>query len=610
MFDAVLPRLVPFPLPGALRGAVMRLLGLDEIGRVYEELRSMPGESIAERLLEFLSVRPAVEDVDLLRVPRSGPAIVTANHPFGILEGAVLASLLRRIRSDVRFLANGMLTAIPELRDLVIPVDPMSGRSAAAGNGNGLRRSLEHLEAGGMLVIFPAGEVSHLRWGHRGVTDPEWNPAVARMVGIAGRRGVSVPVVPAFIAGANGTVFQAAGLVHPKLRTALLGRELLNKHGRRIEVRIGTPVAAGRLLAIPTAREQVDYLRWRTYLLGHRERFKPLTSQPLRRNAGAGSVPIARAVDPDLLASETAALAPLLRSGDLEVYVATAAEIPNTLIELGRLREITFRAAGEGTGKSLDLDRFDDRYLHLFVWNAPRREVVGAYRLAPTDRPLYTETLFHYGPEFLNRLGPAVELGRSFIRAEYQKGFAPLLLLWKGIGVFIGRNPRYKILFGPVSISNQYATISRELMVGFLEKYAMLRGWTGMVRARMPFPRRMDSAGLPSAGVDVDDLSAILGDVEQKETGVPVLLRQYLRLGGKLLGFNVDPKFANALDGLILVDLTKTEPKLLERYLGKAEAAKFLAYQKGRHGTYESICLDKPGAAADRSRDSVADALL
>ncbi len=217
MFDAVLPRLVPFPLPGALRGAVMRLLGLDEIGRVYEELRSMPGESIAERLLEFLSVRPAVEDVDLLRVPRSGPAIVTANHPFGILEGAVLASLLRRIRSDVRFLANGMLTAIPELRDLVIPVDPMSGRSAAAGNGNGLRRSLEHLEAGGMLVIFPAGEVSHLRWGHRGVTDPEWNPAVARMVGIAGRRGVSVPVVPAFIAGANGTVFQAAGLVHPRL---------------------------------------------------------------------------------------------------------------------------------------------------------------------------------------------------------------------------------------------------------------------------------------------------------------------------------------------------------------------------------------------------------
>src|SRR4051794_37183033 len=491
MFDAVLSRLAPFPVPGVLRGALTRLLGFDEIGRVYEALHSIPGESIAERLLHFLSVRCAVDDVDLLRVPRSGPAIVTANHPFGILEGAVLATLLRRVRSDVRFLANGLLTAVPELRDLVIPVDPMSGRSAAAGNGNGLRRSLEHLEAGGLLVIFPAGEVSHLPGGRRHVTDPEWTPAVARMVGIAARRGVSVAVVPAYIAGTNGALFQAAGLANPKLRTALLGRELLNKRGRRVEVRIGTPVPSDKLLAIPTAREQVDYLRWRTYLLGRRERFKPLTSKPLRSRADANSEPVAQAVDPELLDLEIAALAPLLRSGDLAVYLATAAEIPNTLIELGRLREITFRAAGEGTGKSLDLDRFDAHYLHLFVWNARRREIVGAYRLAPTDRPLYTETLFQYGPEFLERVGPAVELGRSFVRVEYQKGFAPLLLLWKGIGAFIGRNPQYKTLFGPVSISNQYAAISRELMVGFLEKYAMLRGWTGMVRARMPFQRHI-----------------------------------------------------------------------------------------------------------------------
>src|SRR3954463_4583725 len=145
MFDAVLSRVVPFPIPGVVRGALTRLLGFDEIGRVYEALHSIPGESIAERLLHFLSVRCAVDDVDLLRVPRSGPAIVTANHPFGILEGAVLATLLRRVRSDVRFLANGILTTIPELRDLVIPVDPIAGRAAVNGNGTGLRRSMDHL---------------------------------------------------------------------------------------------------------------------------------------------------------------------------------------------------------------------------------------------------------------------------------------------------------------------------------------------------------------------------------------------------------------------------------------------------------------------------------
>jgi putative hemolysin len=274
----------------------------------------------------------------------------------------------------------------------------------------------------------------------------------------------------------------------------------------------------------------------------------------------------------------------LNRSGDLHVYLAGASRIPGVLHELGRLREITFRAAREGTGRAVDIDGFDERYLHLFVWNARASELVGAYRLTATDvvrrqhgvRALYTAELFGYGDAFLDRLGPALELGRSFIRQEYQKGFTPLLLLWKGIGAFVARNPQYKTLFGPVSISNQYQAISRELIVSFLEKYALLEDWRGLISNRSAFRRRP----MPATGFDVEDLSAVVSDIEQRPVGVPVLLRQYLRLGGKLLGFRVDPDFAYALDGLILVDLTKTEPKLLERYLGKAEAASFLAFQK------------------------------
>jgi len=245
--------------------------------------------------------------------------------------------------------------------------------------------------------------------------------------------------------------------------------------------------------------------------------------------------------------------------------------------EISRLREITFRSAGEGTGNSADLDRFDAHYLHLFVWNREQNEIAGAYRLCPADviGGLYTATLFRYRQGFLNKLGPSIELGRSFIREEYQRAFAPLLLLWKGIGRYVAANPRYKVLFGPVSISNQYHAISRELIVGYLEAHASLAGWKDLLSPQNP-PSKLIAGG--SRCRDVDELSEVISDIENTRTGIPVLLRQYLRLGGKLLAFNVDPEFSGALDGLILVDLTRTDPKLLERYLGKAEARNFLAH--------------------------------
>jgi putative hemolysin len=272
-------------------------------------------------------------------------------------------------------------------------------------------------------------------------------------------------------------------------------------------------------------------------------------------------------MDAAAMAREVAQLPVLSKTSDLEVYIARAPMIPNTLREIGRLREVSFRAAGEGTGKSADLDRFDPHYLHLFAWTASKQEIVGAYRLAGTEAGLdglYTATLFKYGQAFLGKMGPALELGRSFVRAEYQKGFAPLLALWKGIGNYLADNPRYTVLFGPVSISNQYQSISRELMVTFLERHASLKEWMGLVAQRNPFRKRTAMKRLP---IDVEDLSDVVADLEPSRAGLPVLLRQYLRLGGKLLGFNVDPEFADALDGLILVDLKKTEPKLLDRYL-------------------------------------------
>jgi putative hemolysin len=598
-FESILPSIVPFPVPRRLQTALSRVLGIEEIARIYDRLRNgKESDSIADRLLNLLEISYLTSAADLKHIPEGGSAIVAVNHPFGILDGAILASLLTRVRADVSFLSNGILTVLPELRELVIPVDPTSGRSAVGKNGRGLRQSIEHLRKGGMLVIFPAGEVAHFSWRACAVTDAEWNPALARLASIVG-----APVVPMYISGANGPAFQIAGMAHPALRTALLVRELLNKQGRRVEVHVGTPISAQKLLAMPTPREQVDYLRWRTHLLAAREQFKARTAIPLSgRKKQAADQPIAVPMPAADVAAEIAGLPAsclLGCSGDLEVYLSRAIHIPNALHELGRLREITFRAAGEGTGKRLDIDEFDRHYLHLFVWNARSKELVGAYRLAPTDvvrkrsgiQGLYTATLFRFGDPFLDRLGPALELGRSFIREEYQRGFAPLLLLWKGIGAFVARNPRYKTLFGPVSISNRYQAVSRELMISFLEKYALLRDWAGLVRNRHAFRERFlkgaNRPALPNSGFSIDNLSELVSDIEQKQTGVPILLRQYLKLGGKLLGFNLDPKFANTLDGLILVDLTKTDLKLLDRYLGKSEARRFLEFQKGIRNEYD-----------------------
>lgn len=573
--DSVIPRLLPFSVPTGWHGAIAKFLGFRAAERVCAEVPEAPGASIEQRVLDRLAVTCRVADRDLEQVPRRGAVLVVANHPFGILEGAVLATLLKGTRPDVRFLANDLLASIPEIRDLLIPVDPKGARS----NARGLRNAIEFLAGGGCLVVFPAGEVSHYRWSERCVADSAWNTAMARMVEIVARRGVSVPTVPVYIHGGNSFLFHAAGVVHAGLRTALLVRELLNKRNRVVDVRIGSAIESRKLLEIPSAKERTEYLRWRTYLLANRAKYKTRTSLPLVAWPAVGRAEIAGATDVALMTAEVSRLVPLVTSGDLECYMARASEIPAVLGEIGRLREITFRGVGEGTGNAIDVDRFDAHYLHLFLWSSAKREIAGAYRLVATDttRILYTSTLFEYGDEFLEKLGPAIELGRSFIRVEYQRGFAPLLLLWKGIGKFVADHPRYKTLFGPVSISNRYQSISRELMVTFFERHASLRGWMKLVACRNPLRRA--KAKLPAAGFDVEELSNAISDLEPDQAGIPILLRQYLRLGGKLLAFNVDPEFANALDGLILVDLTQTDRKLLERYLGKAEATRFLTAQ-------------------------------
>lgn len=537
------------------------------------------GPALFARFLEKLGVRWHCPPEAIRRIPRAGPVVLVANHPFGLVEGATLGALLADIRSDVKFLGNSMLAAVPGIEPYLIPVDPFG--NAAGSNWRGMRRSLEWLRQGGLLVTFPSGEVAALKLPTLEIAEPQWNERIARLIRLAG-----AGAVPVFFHGANSPAFHLAGLIDPRLRTAMLAQELVNKRGRTIRVAIGGPVRPATVASFTTDREAVDYLRQRTYVL---------QSRVLPSRSGAVVPPlfhiqpprpkIAAAVEPGLLREEAARLDSeniLLEAGDYRVCVAQAAHIPNTLREIGRLREIAFRKAGEGSGRSLDLDRFDAHYLHLWVAHKETAEISGAYRLAGTDTvaspsDLYTSTLFRFRPSVLKRLHPAIELGRSFVRPEHQKSYQALLLLWKGIGRWVARHPKYRLLFGPVSISRDYSEASRALIVSYLE--ARRGELAGEVS-----PRRQFRAGRACGrGVallapllkNLEELSDVVAELESDGKGVPVLLRQYLQLGGTVLAFNVDRAFSGVVDGLVVVDLARLAPPVLEKYLGREGAVTF-----------------------------------
>ena len=570
-------------LPG--RPVLEKILGLSRLDLFYGQVTEAdPSEPFLDRTLRLLGVTIDVSDEDLARVPATGPVVVVANHPFGMVEGLVLGAAMERVRPDVRTMANHLLAAMPELRERMIMVDPFERPESSLRNLSGLRAALEWLRDRGMLVLFPAGEVSHIDFSRRGITDPEWSESAVRL---AAR--VKAPVVPVRFTGNNSALFHLLGLMHPTLRTAMLPHELWNKRGRSVSMRIGQPIDHDILSRFENERAATAFVRNRVYSLsGHSpvRRWglpKPVTVQK----------PVIPAIPPEVLEKEIGHLsaeATLLKAGEMRVLLASAQAIPFTLREIGRLREVTFREAGEGTGRPLDLDRFDEHYLHLVLWNDKERDVAGAYRLGPSldvlpqfgVRGFYTNTLFAWKQQFLDRLGPSVELGRSFVRAEYQKSFSALLLLWKGISQFLVNNPQYRVLFGPVSISNDYRPESRQLMVRFLNAYCRDEHLARLVRARNPFRlkarRDVDDIIEGTAQWDIDALSTVIADFETDQKGVPVLLRQYLKLGGRLVAFNVDSIFSDTLDGLIVVDVTRTERRTLGRYMGVQAAKKYLEF--------------------------------
>jgi putative hemolysin len=525
-----------------------------------------------------------VNATDQQRIPSSGPVLVIVNQPDNVLAVAILTALLTKVRPDVRVLTNFLLNDVPEIAQHCFTGGTWRPDRLASARERVLHEACSWLRQGGALVLFPPQSASNWKPRSAKTATADWNDTTMRLI-----RRASVSALPVHLPANLNLRF--LNMIHPSRSSAFPWRSFLRQEKKGIEIRVGSKISAQSIDAIQSDRDAIDYLRWRTSLLSRRHQPDASWPSTLRsRFAAKMQEPVVDAANPDLFTAELARLSAdrcLAQSGDFAVFTASAREIPHLLQEVGRLREITFRRVGEGTGKPLDLDPFDDYYWHLLLWNNKTRELVGAYRAGSTAEilpqrgifGLYTSTLFRYDEAFFRTLGPALECGRSFVRPEYQRQHAPLLLLWKGIARLVSMRLEFPVLFGAVSISNDYNPSSRELICRYFESRMRDDELAAWIAPRRPFRPRLlggcDCRGLSQILRGLDDLSHPITDLESDGKGLPILLRQYVKIGGRMLAFNVDRKFSNVLDGLVLVDLRRTEAAVLDHYMGREAASRF-----------------------------------
>jgi putative hemolysin len=549
----------------ALFGPVVtQLAGLRDLQQLYEQTAHLQGREFIGSLLRRLNITVEYDVAELRQLAQTGSFLAVGNHPCGLLDGLVLLYVLTEVRPDFRLLANEALAPLlPQLGNHLILVNPE--RAKGGQNVPGVRQVLHYLHNEVAIGLFPAGEVASRQQLFRPVAEAQWHPTAGRLLSKA-----PVPVVPVWLSGQNSTSFSLLGFLHPFLRTARLPAELLNKRGQTIRVRLGQPIAP-RELARLAAPERLAYVRARVFALS--------TNAPCI-GAAETALPVIAETSADLIAADINALRPsrcLVRSGRWEVYLASKAELPNVLRELGRLRELTFRREGEGTQQPLDLDKYDDYYRHLFLYDRAAGCLVGAYRIGRGRailrqhgrRGFYLHSLFRMKKALEPFLAESLELGRSFVRIEYQKQPRPLALLWKGIAEYLSRHPEYRYLIGPVSISNRFSQVSRAVMVDFLRAHYFRADLAVLVKPRKQFRYRpLDAQEIPATlqqGLtSVQDLHKLIATFEPGGVGIPVLLRHYLKQNAQLLGFNLDPAFSNTLDGFLILDARELPARTLD----------------------------------------------
>lgn len=513
----------------------------------------------------------------LEHIPTEGPCVIVSNHPHGMSDGLMFGDLVMRVRSDIRIVVNEWLSCVRGMRPYEITVDVYGGEQAKRANMAGMRAMLQWLRQGHCLLVFPSGSAASYSSQDQAIIDDPWQVNIASVI-----RKTGASVVPMHISGHTGKLFQFVTRVAKPHRSCLLAREIKRDGKMRHRIQLGELLTPSILEMLPDDQSLSDYLRLRSMLLRYPKENSPAGATLSPREMP----PIADPIPADTLQAEIDALPPecLCYTNEvngLRVYATLADQIPQMLQEIGIQREITFRQVGEGAGTACDLDAYDSTYVHLIMWDAGRKRLAGAYRMGRTDlimehqgvQGIYNAAFFDFSQELLATLSRGVEMGRAFITRDYQRLPASLDTLWMGIGRYLNRHPEYRYLYGTVSISKSFCNLTRSLIHSYLKTTQMNATWAAGVRAHTP-PTQMnlrseDERLLPSALPDIRLLSGLVTELEGDGKTLPILLKQYLRLGGKMISFNLDHDFGDTLDCLVVVDLQHAPDRVVHRYRGK-----------------------------------------
>ena len=545
---------------------LMKALKISTLNKVYNRNKHLKDVDFLNAILEDLQINFEIPEEDLKRLPKEGAYITISNHPLGGIDGVLLLKLMLEREPNFKIIANFLLHRIEPLKKYIMPVNPFENHKDAKSSVVGIKETLRHLSDGKPLGMFPAGEVSTYN-DDKLVVDKAWEEGAIKVI-----RKAQVPVVPIYFHAKNSWLFYMLSKISDTMRTAKLPSEVFSQKHRVIKVRIGKPISVAEQNEYTSIEDYSDFLRRKTYMLANPfEKETPFLQTPTLKLPKNPKTIVTPACQESMI-KEVDALREsdcrLLQSKNYEVFFAKAKDIPNILHEIGRLREITFREVGEGTNESIDIDTFDKYYRHMFLWDDDAKKIAGAYRMGLGAeifpefgiKGFYLNDLFRFEPELHDMLSKSIEMGRAFIIKEYQQKPMPLFLLWKGIIHITLRYPEHKFLMGGVSISNQFSDFSKSLMIEFMKSNFYDPYIAQYIHPKKAFKVKLKDADkdfiFDEAEADLNKFDKIIDELEPGSLRLPVLIKKYIKQNARVVAFNVDPLFNNAIDGLMYIRIS------------------------------------------------------
>ena len=568
----------------AVGWVLLKVLGISKLNKVYDKTKHLDKLDFLDAMVKEFQIDFEIPEDDLKRIPKTGSFITVSNHPLGGIDGILLLKLLASSRPDFKILANFILLKIEPIKDFVLPVNPFDNKKDEGKSSyTGIKQALEHVNNGNPLGLFPAGEVSTYSDGML-IQDKPWEEAAVKFI-----KKARVPVVPICFHAKNSTLFYILAKLSDTLRTAKLPSELLTQKRRTIKVRIGNQIPVKDQDEYEDLSKFSDFIRMKTYMLAnpYKKGLLKIITPTLIFPSQPKTIVTARPTEHLIEEVEQLKVsdATLLTSKNYSVFLADSQQIPNILHEIGRLREITFRTIGEGTNKAIDIDVYDAYYKHMFLWDNDAQRVVGAYRMGLGDEiykakgieGFYVNELFKFEPELYSMLSKTIEMGRAFIINEYQQRPMPLFLLWKGIVHVTLRYPNLKYLLGGVSISNKFSNFSKSLMIGFMKSNYYDPYVAQYVHPKKDYKVRLKDEHkdyiFDASKVDMNKFDKLIDEIEPGSLRLPVLLKKYVKQNARLVAFNVDPKFNNAIDGLMYIRISDLPESTVKPVMEEFQAA-------------------------------------